>query len=119
MLASPDRGSCAQLLHRMRRPYEPAMMLCIQMGWSQSEVAQHFNVSLSTLKSRLSRARKELRAACSALLLRETISRFRNDVPPSQAMVKPDPILVRPICYSRSRCRINMLILKQSVRRTL
>jgi hypothetical protein len=39
------------------------MKLCVQMGLSQSEVAQHLNLKLSTVKSRLSRGRKELREA--------------------------------------------------------
>jgi RNA polymerase sigma-70 factor (ECF subfamily) len=56
-------GLMLSLLHQIRRPYQPMMKLCIQMGLSQSEVAQHLNLKPSTVRSRLSRGRKELREA--------------------------------------------------------
>jgi len=56
-------GLALSLLQQIRRSYQPTMKLCVQMGLSQSEVAQHLNLKLSTVKSRLSRGRKELREA--------------------------------------------------------
>lgn len=51
------------LISQIRLPYQPMMQLCLHMDLSQSEMAKHLRLTLATFKSRLFRARRQLRGA--------------------------------------------------------
>lgn len=51
------------LISRIRLPYQSVMQLCFHMDLSQTEMAKHLRLTRATFKSRLFRARRQVRDA--------------------------------------------------------
>jgi RNA polymerase sigma factor (sigma-70 family) len=59
-------------LHKLPRPEQEAVALCLWSGLSYPEAAAALGVAEVTVRSRVSRARSRLRAALASTLIEET-----------------------------------------------